>query len=247
MTDNLPTVMQLPDWFTRIHFAFSRRGDGQMSFKRASGAIVARNRDRFLRTQGMSLEQVAAGELIHSAQVAVVGSEEAGRGAYTQDWIPGVDGLVTASPEVLLLTTHADCAPIVVYDPVHEVVGQAHAGWRGLRAGIVVRLVQAIRSFNGTGPNRLRAWIGPTVRVCCYPVGPEVAGQFPPDCITLVGGQQRLDLVRFIRQEFARLGFEPEAVSDSGICTSCSPEFSSFRRDGTDTQAMALVTGLRGV
>jgi len=237
--------MVIPDWTREIHFAFSRREAGQMSFKRASREVVLQNRMQFFASQRLDLKRVVAGELVHGGGVKIVGRLEAGRGATAPDWVEGVDGLVTADAGVLLLTTHADCAPVVIYDPVHRVIGQAHAGWRSLRSGIIENLVSAVRSFNGTGPNRLKAWIGPTVRACCYPVGSEVASQFPDECTLLIGDDRRLDLVRFIRLELARLGFEPEAVSDSGTCTCCNHEYSSFRRDGTSTLAMALVTGIR--
>jgi len=245
MIEMPPVEMILPDWFSGIRFAFSLKEDGQMSFKRAANDAVIANRTRFLAAHQLLLDQVVAGELVHGSSVEIVTAKQVGRGASGPDWIPGVDGLVTAEKNVLLLTTHADCSPLVIYDPVHNVIGQAHAGWRGLRAGIVEQLVTAIRSFNGTGPNQLKAWIGPTVRACCYPVGPEVVAQFPAECQILVWGKQMLDLARFIRMELARLGFEPEAVTDSEICTSCSKEFSSFRRDGSATRAMALVTGLK--
>src|SRR3990172_697082 len=125
--------MRIPEWFGEIRFAFSLKSDGQMSFKRATPSIVAANRRRFLQAQGLSLDAVVAGELVHGSKVKVVTSANKGRGATSSNWIPGVDGLVTNDPELLLLTTHADCAPVVNYDQAHRVLGQAHAGWRSLR------------------------------------------------------------------------------------------------------------------
>ena len=145
---------------------------------------------------------------------------------------------------MLLLTTHADCAPLIIYDPLNKILGQAHAGWRGLADGIVEHLITNIRSLNGYQNINLFAWIGPTVRPCCYPVNLDVAGRFPEECWILVGDTMRLDLVRFIRRELERLNFDSENVADSGICTSCAPQYSSFRRDGMHTHAMACVTGL---
>lgn len=236
--------MRTPDWFSDIRFAFSFKGDGQMSLKRAQPSVVAHNRRKFLEARGLQIESVVAGELVHGSKVASVTVADAGRGAFAANWIPGVDGLVTADPDVLLMTTHADCAPVVIYDPQHRVLGQAHAGWRSLRAGLIEQLVRAVRTCNGVKPTVLKAWIGPTVRVCCYPVGPDVALQFPEECQVLIGGARRLDIVRFIMMELARLDFDPAGVVDSGVCTACEPEFSSFRRDGAETAAMALVTGL---
>ena len=237
--------MHLPPWSPEINFAFSQKLDGGMSFKREPLPDVLDNRRRFLKSNGHSLESVVAGELIHGSVIAIVREADKGRGASTGDWLPGVDGLVTDAAGILLLTTHADCAPVVIYDDKHHVIGQAHAGWRGLRAGIIENLARAVRSFNGSDNRDLKVWIGPTVGPCCYPVGAEVAAQFPAECSSLVAETQRLDLVRFIKIELARIGCDPAGVSDSGVCTSCDKRFSSFRRDGMATKAMALVTGLK--
>ncbi len=238
--------MFIPEWLKGLRFAFSRPGDGQMSFNRADPTTVRDNRWQFLSELGLDLNSVVAGELTHSAEVTVVAADDAGRGASSPDWIPEVDGLVTSDPGLLLLTTHADCAPLIIYDPVHKVIGQAHAGWRGLASGLVEALVRTVGSLNGSDPGALKAWIGPTIRSCCYPVGPDVASRFPPECIILAGDSVRLDLARFIQFELQRLGFNPEELTDSGICTGCDKGFSSFRREGYQTQAMACVTGLTG-
>lgn len=237
--------MYKPEWLNRLHFAFSRRSNGQMSFKRADTAIVRSNRVSFLNEHGLDIDRIVAPELIHGAKVTEVRTEDVGSGSSEKNWIMGADGLVTTDNDVLLLTTHADCAALIIYDPKNQVLGQAHAGWRGLAEGIVPNLVKLIRSKNGKRPSKLYAWIGPTVRACCYPVGPDIAARFPQECSILVGNSLRLDLVRFIRLELELLGLDYRNVSDAGVCTSCSSEFSSYRRDGSKTCAMACVTGLK--
>ncbi len=236
--------MRTPDWFNEINFAFSLKSDGQMSLKRAPLSVVTANRRRFLQANGLELDSVVAGELVHGSAVKVITLAERGRGAKRTDWIECVDGLVTAEAGLLMLTTHADCMPVVVYDAANRVIGQAHAGWRSLRSGIIENLITTIRSVNPASKSSLYAWVGPTIRACCYPVGEEVARQFPQECRVLVGERIALDLTRFIQLEFARLNLDPLAITDSGICTACDPTFASFRRDGDKTVAMALVTGL---
>ena len=238
-------MMYTPDWVNRLHFAFSRRGNGQMSFKRADTETVKNNRESFLNEHGLDIDRIVAPELIHGARVTEVKTEHVGSGSRETNWIVGADGLVTTNNDVLLLTTHADCAPLVIYDPKNQVLGQAHAGWRGLAEGIVENLVRVVHSKNGRHPSNLYAWIGPAIRACCYPVGPDIAARFPQECSILVGNSLRLDLVRFIRFELERLGLDYRNVTDAGVCTSCAPEFSSYRRDGIDTCAMACVTGLK--
>ncbi len=121
-----------PAWSNQIRFAFSQKTDGQMSFKRADPAKVTRNQRAFLSQLNLPLEDIVTAELIHSNGVKIVTKEHRGRGAFARDWLQGMDGMVTNDPGVLLLTTHADCPPIVIYDPKHQVLGQAHACWRSL-------------------------------------------------------------------------------------------------------------------
>ena len=238
--------MIIPEWLTELNFAFSQRDDGQMSFKRAEPHEVTAARYRFLENRGLDLDAVVSGELPHGSEVALVSGRDIGKGARERDWIKGVDGLVTDKPGVLLMTTHADCAPLIIYDRSHRILGQAHAGWRGLVSGVVENLVDKLKSVNGTNPSDLHAWIGPTIRACCYEVDLDVAERFPLDCRILAGESIRLDLTRFIHLELFKLGFDPDHVTDCNICTSCDERFSSYRRDGDDVQAMACLRGLPG-
>jgi purine-nucleoside/S-methyl-5'-thioadenosine phosphorylase / adenosine deaminase len=88
------------------------------------------------------------------------------------------DGLVTATPGLLLAIQTADCLPVMLVDTKRHVVGLFHAGWRGTVRRIVEKGVGEMRRCFGSLPRDLRAAIGPGVRSCCYQVGPEVKTQF---------------------------------------------------------------------
>lgn len=236
--------MIIPEWLSELNFAFSQRDDGQMSFKRAEPPEVTAARHKFFETKGLKLDFVVAGELPHGPEVAFVTDNDIGCGARERNWIQGVDGLITDKPGVLLMTTHADCAPIIIYDRSHLILGQAHAGWRGLISGVLENLVNKLKSVNGTNPTDLFAWIGPTIRACCYEVDLNVASRFPDECRFLAGESLRLDLTRFIHLELFRMGFNPDQVTDCNICTYCDERFSSYRRDGENTNAMACISGI---
>jgi len=240
----LVTEPFIPDWLKGLRCAFSRRDDGQMSFKRADEATVSRNRREFLDRWGLNLDDCVAGELIHGNGIVRVTGKDRGRGANRRDWFPETDGFVTADPGVLLLTTHADCAPVVIYDPVERVLGQAHCGWKGLAAGILPQLVNRIIEQQGSSPDHLCGWIGPTIHQECYPVGEQCAQSFPEQYSRVQEERIYLDLVGFALGELQRLGLRRENLSESGICTACDTRFSSFRRDGEAMQAMCCVTGL---
>ena len=88
------------------------------------------------------------------------------------------DGMVTATPGILLAIQTADCLPIVLADTKLRAVGVFHAGWRGTVKRIAEKGVGEMRRCFGSLPRNLQAAIGPGVHNCCYEVGPEVRSQF---------------------------------------------------------------------
>jgi len=92
---------------------------------------------------------------------------------------PGIgDGLVTATPGLLLAIQTADCLPVIVVDRKQRAVGVFHAGWRGTVKRIVEKGVGEMRRWFGSKPGDLEAAIGPGVHNCCYVVGEEVRDNF---------------------------------------------------------------------
>lgn len=140
-----------------------------------AGAVVE-NRRRAAATIGLGLDDLVFGNQRHRRDVAVVGDEHRGRGTRRlDDAIDGVDALVTTTPNLGLVVMVADCAPVVLYDPVAHVLACVHAGWAG-----TVRLVAeaAVSTMVGLGsrPGDILAAIGPAVEVDRYQVGDDVAG-----------------------------------------------------------------------
>ncbi len=88
------------------------------------------------------------------------------------------DGLITATPGLLLGIQAADCLPIILVDPKRRAVGVFHAGWRGTVKRIVEKGVGEMRRRFGSRPRDLKAAIGPGVHGCCYEVGAEVREKF---------------------------------------------------------------------
>ena len=91
--------------------------------------------------------------------------------------LPG-DGMITATPGLLLAIQTADCLPVMVVDTKRHAVGVFHAGWRGTVKRIVEKGVgEMVRCF-GSHPRDLKAAIGPGIQGCCYEVGDEVRTKF---------------------------------------------------------------------
>ncbi|MGH7030474.1 MAG: polyphenol oxidase family protein, partial [Stellaceae bacterium] len=85
---------------------------------------------------------------------------------------PAADGMVSRVPGLALGVLTADCAPVLLHDPVARVVGAAHAGWRGALRGIIEATVAGMAAI-GAERRHIHAGIGPCIGRASYEVGPE--------------------------------------------------------------------------
>jgi len=136
---------------------------------------VERNRALFLEKIGATNEDGRPWPLVQMKQVhsAVVRRVNVEPG----ELLTG-DGLMAATPGLLLAVKTADCVPVLVADVKRRAVGALHAGWRGTAARVVEKGIGEMRHQFGSVPRDLRAAIGPSIRRCCYQVGPEVRAEF---------------------------------------------------------------------
>ncbi|MBI5007707.1 MAG: peptidoglycan editing factor PgeF [Nitrosomonadales bacterium] len=129
----------------------------------------------------------------------------------------------------------ADCLPVLLCDEDGSVVAAAHAGWKGLAAGVIEATVQEM----GVAPQKLLAWLGPTIGPHAFEVGEDVrtafvahdaaaAAAFVP---LAAAGKYRADMVRLARQRLNALGIG--RVYGGTFCTYHQQDkFYSYRRDG---------------
>ena len=88
------------------------------------------------------------------------------------------DGLITATPGLLLAIQTADCLPMILVDPKKHAIGVFHAGWRGTVQRIVEKGIGEMHRCFGTCPRDIKVAIGPGIQGCCYQVGEEVRTKF---------------------------------------------------------------------
>lgn len=91
---------------------------------------------------------------------------------------PTADGMLTNASEVTLLMRFADCVPILLFDPVKNVVGLVHAGWQGTFKRIASAAIVKAQEVYGCKPQDFVAGIGPSICPECYQVGKDVYDQF---------------------------------------------------------------------
>lgn len=196
------------------------------------GERVRLNRVEFLKALGRRLQAPVVGEQVHGTTTRRVGELHAGtRWEQNERALAATDALVTASRRLPLVTLVADCVPIALVDPVRQVGGVVHAGWRGLSGGIIDSALDTLRTTWGTQSSDLVAWIGPCIGSCCYEVGTEVAEHFPRDLSPGEGERSYLDLRGATRKRLAGAGLLSENITGLELCTACNPElFFSHRR-----------------
>ena len=187
-----------------------------------------------------AVRRVIQAEQVHGSSIAAI--QQAREDTRP---VPGCDALLTSVPGTGLAIRSADCLPIFLFDPRRRVVGIAHAGWRGLAAGLPLRLVAAFHHLYHSVPSALRVAIGPAIRSCCYEVGPEFEARFG-SFVQVRDGRRTCDLIGVAIEQLRRAGIMPSRMVDSGQCTSCSSSpWYSIRREGQDTGRLLSFIAIR--
>ena len=176
---------------------------------------------------------------VHGVAVAELAARERGERA------PIADAAVTTLAKLPCAVLVADCLPILLCDRAGSRVGAAHAGWRGLAAGVIERTVEAMH----TPPAELMAWLGPAIGPSAFEVGAEVLEAFVATSPSsraafrsMPGkpGKYLADLYLLARQRLAQSGVT--AVHGGAFCTHSDPlRFFSYRRDGQTGRMAAVI------
>jgi polyphenol oxidase len=196
--------------------------------------VVSRFTSPVRRPRLVRMNQVHGGH-VHVVRPADLAAAEEPR--------PVTDALVTALPGTALMVRAADCVPVLLADVEAGVVGAAHAGRKGLVAGIVPNTVHAMREL---GAEQLVAWIGPHVCGACYEVPEamrdEVSGVIPQAHSSTSWGTASLDLGAGVR---AQLLAEGASVVNAARCTVEEEDLYSYRRQGKESGRLAGLVWLR--
>ena len=194
------------------------------------------------------LRQIHGADVVDADQRVVIGRDGTRRPSYAEEMAEfAADASVTATAGRVLAIMIADCLPVFLTDVDGTVVGAAHAGWRGLAAGVLENTLQQLRA-RAPRARGWRAWIGPGIGPNHFEVGGDVRDAFAPlgpDALVCFAsrpghpGKWLADLPALAMLRLRRAGVEEVHVS--GLCTVSDPDrFFSYRRDGV-TGRMALL------
>jgi len=194
-------------------------------------AAVAENRRRFRSSLQLSAEPAWLCQ-VHGNHVAIdpaLGSE--------------ADSAITSRVQVACVVMVADCLPVLFCSKDGGQVAAAHAGWRGLAAGVLENTVDAFDAR----PASLLAWLGPAISQSSFEVGDEVRAAFvasaPEADVHFTRnerGRWQADLYGLARQRLAAIGVRD--VFGGEFCTfRDSQRFFSHRRDGTSGRVAGFI------
>jgi polyphenol oxidase len=179
---------------------------------------VEENRRRVAHALGVESERLAVVRQVHGARLLDAASLTPTSEA---------DGLFTDSNDHAIAVLVADCLPILLVDTASPRLAVVHAGWRGLRDGVIA---SALAHFANVAT--LRAFLGPSISVEGYQVGPDVAAHFAdiPGALLPDGGDRsRLDLARVATEQLLAMGVSDRAIERTTQVTDGGEEFFSDR------------------
>lgn len=166
---------------------------------------------------GFGQENVFTAEQIHGGETAVVTAD-------SPRWTPGVDGLMTNVPGLMLGIHTADCAPVYLVDPVRNAIALLHSGRKSTEAGITPRAIRLMAETYGTDPRDLIVQIAPCIRPPLFEM--DIAGRIAADAIAA--------------------GVPAAQVHDCGTCTGTEvSHYYSYRVEKGKTGRLLALLGLR--
>ena len=191
---------------------------------------VARNRTHIATSLGMTPDRLLTVYQVHSPKVVEV------TGPWLPEDAPQADAMVTDRPGFALGVLTADCAPVLFADRHAQVIGAAHAGWRGALGGVCEATVEAMCRLGATASD-IDVAIGPTISAANYEVGAEFRETFLTEDLGYAGffrpgerdGHYMFDLPAFLEYRLGKIGLN--SVENTGICTYADEaRFFSYRR-----------------
>jgi len=191
---------------------------------------VLKNRTIVAQKYDFYIENLIYMDQTHSDNIHIV--EHAG---YNK--IENCDALITAQKNIPLMVMVADCIPVMIYDPLHEVIAAVHAGRNGTFKQIVPKTLNKMQKHFGTTLHEVHIALGPSIHPCCYEVGQDLADitlkSFGKAYLHEREGKSYLDLQRLNLDQLTGIGVPEKKIEISPICTSCNQNYFSYRRDGT--------------
>ena len=211
-----------------------------------------KNYEIFCDALKIPIENLVFSDQIHEDHVLDVLYKNSKKNTLSQNYIKGIDALITKKKEIALVTFHADCVPLFFLDPIEKVVGLAHAGWKGTMKKIGQKTIKKMAENYNSKPENCLVGIGPSIGPCCFEVGEDVVEQVnnyfinPSQYyISKENGKYMVDLWKLNKNQLLEMGIQEKNITMSHLCTKCNNEvFFSHRGDRGNTGSLAAILQL---
>lgn len=198
-----------------------------------SAENVRKNFEIIAKAIGVSTENMVYSKQTHTTNVLKVDSARKGMGVVKERDFDNIDGLITDTPELCLVTSFADCIPVVIADVKKHVVASLHSGWRGTVGNITQKAMDIMIRDYGCEAGDCIASVGPGICEDCYEVSSDVAEQFmnaydEHDYNHIIKNgtfpdKYQLNLLEANRRNLLNAGIPAANISVADICTCCNP------------------------
>ena len=198
---------------------------------------ILKNYEIFSREIGVNFENLVFSNQVHCDTIKSVTKEDMGNGILKPQKWDGADGLITNEPGVPLCIFAADCVPVFFLDRVKKVIALVHSGWKGTALKIGAKCVEKMAAEYGSDPRDILVGIGPSIGVCHFEVGDEVADVFRDtfgDAVLEMHEKWHVNMQKAIEISLLEQGISKENIINADICTYCNSEllFSHRKTNG---------------
>lgn len=204
-----------------------------LDFSREERENVLKNFQIISESIGFSHEDLVFSHQVHKTNIRLVTDKDKGKGIIKERDFHEIDGLITNTPSIPLVTFYADCVPLYFVDTKNKAIGLSHSGWRGTVGKIGEKTLAAMKEEFGSLPEDIVALIGPSICVDCYEVSEDVANEFydiftKDQCRDILykkeNNKYQLDLWKANFYILLNSGILEENIHISGVCTACNHE-----------------------
>jgi len=198
---------------------------------------ILKNYEIFCDEIGVNFKNLVFSNQVHCDTIIRVEKEDMGNGIITPQKWDGVDGLITNEVGVPICIFSADCVPVFFLDPKKKVIALVHSGWKGTVLKIGAKCVEKMIKEYSCDPADILAGIGPSIGVCHFEVGDEVADVFHNtfgDSVLEKYEKWHVNMQKAIEIQLTENGISKKNIVKADICTYCNSDilFSHRKTNG---------------
>lgn len=223
----------------KLDIVITTKANGNMLYSKG-GSEVEESYKNLSQAAGIDLNKVVRVVLKNGSEFIEVDSSLSGEGVLPNKQNLEYDGLITSEKNLYIAITTADCFPVIIHDPIKNILGLAHCGWRGIVEQLEVKIMNKMLEL-GSQINNLEITYGPGICGNCYIQHNEYLRDifikqysYPLDVIEEKAEHYSVDIKLASQYNLREAGYKG-IFNDLNLCNYCDERLFSVRRDGADT------------